>query len=60
MRSGFRINSNKTRLQYRESQQKVTGLVVNKKINVARDYYKQTRAMADKLYKDGVFYINEI
>ncbi|MEI3551606.1 MAG: retron Ec67 family RNA-directed DNA polymerase/endonuclease [Acutalibacteraceae bacterium] len=59
LRSGFRINSNKTRLQYRESQQKVTGLVVNKKINVARDYYKQTRAMADKLYKDGVFYINE-
>lgn len=55
--AGFVINKNKTRLQYGDSQQKVTGLIVNKKLNVDRDYYKKTCAMADKLYKTGEFNI---
>lgn len=55
--SGFKINTSKTRLQYRTSRQQVTGLVVNDKVNIPRDYYKKTRAMANNLYKNGKFEI---
>ncbi|CAN2251709.1 RNA-directed DNA polymerase / Ribonuclease H [Bacillus subtilis] len=57
-RAGFKINEKKKRLQFRDSRQVVTGLVVNKKINVNRVYYKETRAMAHQLYKYGKFEIN--
>lgn len=57
-RSGFNINHNKTRLLFKDSKQEVTGLVVNKKINVDRYYYKQTRAMANSLYSTGIFQID--
>ncbi|MEY8412997.1 retron Ec67 family RNA-directed DNA polymerase/endonuclease [Lachnospiraceae bacterium 62-26] len=57
-KAGFIINTKKTRLFYKDSRQEVTGLVVNKRINVNRDYYKETRAMAHELYKKGVFQIN--
>lgn len=56
-RAGFAINEKKTRLQYRDSRQIVTGLVVNQKLSVANNYYKDTRAMAHSLYKTGEFYI---
>mgnify|MGYP003293396258 CR=1 FL=1 len=59
-RAGFAVNEKKTRLQYRDSRQTVTGLVVNQKINIYRDYYKQTRAMAHQLYKTGSFQINGV
>ena len=55
---GFLINEKKTRLQYKDSKQVVTGLVVNKKINVDRIYYKQTRAMANSLYTSGKYSID--
>ncbi|HEM0723532.1 TPA: RNA-directed DNA polymerase, partial [Listeria monocytogenes] len=42
-----------------DSRQLVTGLVVNKKINVDRRYYKETRAMAHRLYKTGEFQIDD-
>ena len=38
-RAGFAINSKKTRVQYKDSHQEVTGIVVNKKLNVDRKYY---------------------
>lgn len=57
-RAGFKINEKKKRLQLRDSRQVVTGLVVNKKINVNRIFYKETRAMAHQLYKEGKFEIN--
>lgn len=57
-KSGFSINEKKLRLQYKDSQQKVTGLVVNKRINVDREYYKKTRAMSHSLYKTGEFLID--
>ncbi len=57
-RAGFNINEKKNRLQLRDSRQVVTGLVVNEKINVNRFYYKETRAMAHQLYKEGEFKIN--
>ena len=56
--SGFKINEKKTRLQYKNSRQVVTGLVVNKKVNVNRDFYKETRAMANSLYKNDEIKIN--
>lgn len=58
--SGFKINNKKTRLQYKDSRQVVTGLVVNKKLNVPREYYKSTRAMAYSLYTKGEFTINGV
>lgn len=56
--SGFKINEKKTRLQYKDSRQVVTGLVVNKKVNINRYFYKETRSMANTLYKHGEFKIN--
>lgn len=56
-RNGFSVNTQKTRLQFRNSKQIVTGLVVNKKINIDRNYYRLTRAMANQLYKKGEFSI---
>lgn len=58
-KSGFLVNNSKTRLVFSDSRQEVTGLVVNKKINVNREYCKKTRAMADNLYKHGEFKIND-
>ena len=55
---GFKINEEKSRIQYNNSRQEVTGIVVNKKLNINREYYKKTRAMADSLYKTGRFFID--
>lgn len=56
-RSGFRINSTKTRMMYRHSRQTVTGLVVNEKVNVAWEYRQNVRAMVHKLATTGQFEI---
>lgn len=58
-RSGFELNSKKTRLLFSNFRQEVTGLVVNKKISVPKEYYKNTRAMAHSLYKNGYFLIDD-
>ncbi len=52
---GFRINAAKTRMQYRTSRQAVTGLVVNKRINVRREYRHNVRAMVHSLFTKGSF-----
>jgi len=56
VKSGFKINDAKTRMSYKTSRQSVTGLIVNSKVNIAHEYYRQTRAMCDCLFKYGVFY----
>lgn len=56
--NGFEINHSKTRLEYYSSRQEVTGLTVNNKINVSRDFIDKTRAMAHQLYRTNQFYIN--
>lgn len=53
--SGFEINTSKTRMQYRDSRQDVTGLVVNKKVNVKSDYRKTVRCMVHRLFTTGEF-----
>jgi hypothetical protein len=53
--SGFSINPKKTRMQYHESRQDVTGLVVNSKVNVRREYERTARAMTHSLRLTGAF-----
>lgn len=57
-KSGFKINDRKTRLQYKDSRQEVTGIIVNKSLSVPNEYYKTTRAMAHSLYKNGYYLLN--
>jgi RNA-directed DNA polymerase len=55
--SGFQVNPQKTRMQYRDSRQEVTGLVVNRKTNVSQHYRRTVRAMVHNLYRKGSFEI---
>jgi RNA-directed DNA polymerase len=54
-KTGFTINPQKTRMQYRTSRQDVTGLVVNQKVNIRSEYRRRVRAMADRLFATGRF-----
>lgn len=54
-RTGFTINTRKTRFMYRRSRQEVTGLIVNKKIGVRWQYRHNVRAMVHKLVTTGQF-----
>lgn len=54
---GFEINPVKTRMQYRNSRQEVTGLVVNRKVNVRSEYRSTVRAMVHHLFTKGAFEI---
>lgn len=56
--NGFSINEQKTRLQKYNERQVVTGLKVNRKVNVDRRYVRTTRAMLFSLTMDGE-YANE-
>ena len=40
---GFTLNQNKTRLQKRGARQEVTGIIVNDKVNVTKDYARSLR-----------------
>jgi hypothetical protein len=54
-KAGFSFNDKKTRMQYRDSRQEVTGLVVNRKVNVPATYRYTVRAMVDHALKKGKF-----
>ena len=54
--SGFVLNAKKTRMQCRPSQQTVTGLTVNEKVNIRAGYYKAARAMCHSLFQKGWYY----
>jgi RNA-directed DNA polymerase len=53
--AGFKINDKKTRMQVRASRQTVTGLTVNRKVNVGQYYYKQARAMLHSFLTTGTY-----
>ncbi len=55
---GFTINEKKTSMQYKTARQIATGLVVNKKVNIKREYYKQARSMCHALFQSDEFYID--
>lgn len=52
-RAGFQINNNKTRIQYKDSRQDVTGLIVNKKIGIPKEYRRITKSMCNRLFNHG-------
>ncbi|MCY4199361.1 MAG: retron Ec67 family RNA-directed DNA polymerase/endonuclease [Gammaproteobacteria bacterium] len=54
--AGFKINTDKTRMHCRGSRQMVTGLVVNEKVNIRREYYRNARAMCDSLFQTGAYF----
>ena len=54
--SGFRVNTSKTRMHVKGSRQRVNGLVVNEKANIASHYYRRTRAMCDSLFANGNYF----
>jgi RNA-directed DNA polymerase len=54
-RAGFLINHKKTRIQYKNSRQDVTGLVVNKKPSVKSEYWRTVRSKCNALFKYGRF-----
>ena len=46
---GFTVNPSKTRLQKRGTRQEVTGLIVEKRVNVPRGYVKKLRAIIHRI-----------
>ena len=56
--AGFKMNLQKTHFQPFNNRQVVTGLSVNKMLNVKKEFYKKTRSMANRLYRTGTFEIN--
>jgi hypothetical protein len=55
--SGFSLNFDKVRLLDKNCRQEVTGLTVNKTVNVSDTYARSVRAMAHSLFKNGDFYL---
>ncbi len=53
--AGFSINNKKTRIQYKDSRQDVTGLIVNQKPNTKKEYWRSARAKCNTLFKTGKF-----
>ncbi|MED5423309.1 MAG: retron Ec67 family RNA-directed DNA polymerase/endonuclease, partial [Pseudomonadota bacterium] len=54
--NGFRINKQKTRNQYKESRQIVTGLVVNRFVNVPTSNYRLVRSMCNNMFNHGYYH----
>lgn len=55
-REGFEINKKKISLQKYTQRQEVTGIIVNKKTNLKRDYIKQIRALLHNWEQKGITY----
>ncbi len=54
-RAGFSINQTKTRIQYKDSRQDVTGLIVNEKPNVNKEYWRTVKSQCNRLFHTGAF-----
>lgn len=52
-KSGFENNSKKVRFRNYNSRQEVTGIIVNKKANVSKEYIKQLRLLIYKYKNEG-------
>lgn len=57
-KDGFNINWSKLRMNGPDVRQTVTGLSVNRKVNVPKEFYRKTRSMALSLYTTGSFEID--
>lgn len=56
-RAGFSVNAKKTRLQYADSRQEVTGLSVNRRVNTTSTYRRYAMAMAHTLFQTGAYHL---
>jgi hypothetical protein len=54
--ANFSVNNSKTRMQCETSRQVVTGLSVNKKVNIRSDYYRHARSMCNSLFSKGEYF----
>lgn len=59
-RAGFAVNAKKTRLQYADSRQEVTGLSVNRRVNTTATYRRYAMAMAHTLFRTGAFHLPRV
>lgn len=57
--SGFIINQTKTRMHYCDSRQEATGLIINKKVNIPKEYSKKVRSMCHSLFTKGQCHVGE-
>lgn len=57
--AGFEVNNDKTRMQLRGSRQMTTGLIVNRKVNVRSEYYRNVRAICHQLFSTGTYYLSD-
>ena len=57
-KAGFTINAGKTRMQFRGSRQVTTGLIVNEKVNIRSEYYRNARAICHQLFSTGSYYVS--
>ncbi len=57
LNTGFTINASKTRMQYKDTRQVVTGLVVNRVVNTKSEYYRYARVMCQSLFMTGTFHL---
>ena len=55
--AGFELNNQKTSMQYKTQRQIVTGLIVNKKVNIKREHYRSIRSMCFEFFKYDNYYI---
>lgn len=55
-KAGFEVNPQKTRMQYKTSRQEVTGLVVNRRVSVPKEYRYAVRAYVNSLVQTGGFH----
>lgn len=53
-KNGFQINQDKIGLYDKQFRQEVTGIVVNRFVNVPRSFIRNTRAMLDKWRRKGI------
>lgn len=53
-KNGFQVNQEKIGLYNKQFRQEVTGIVVNRFVNVPRSFIRNTRAMLDKWRKKGI------
>lgn len=53
---GFYINNSKTRLLRKNQRQEVTGIIVNNKVNLPREYYRELRSIFYKIKNRGLQY----
>lgn len=53
---GFELNDKKTRVQFNSNRQDVTGLIVNRKVNVKKEYRDRARVLTNRVFSNKEIY----